>query len=331
MNARAGAYVLLLLPLAAAAHESRSASFRNLSAAGDAIASAPPASLAPRSLPAAPPSPLVRPAEPLTPAPSKPAPKPAGSAGRLWALTAAAAALTFGAAFLAARRKGARDESLAMAAHELKSPLSAIEAYLALMEQDGRSGAAGARAWLEDIGRMRTTAAHLRRTIGDILEMTRLEDGRLRLEPRDFDLTGLADECVRSYAALASSEGISVELVGEEARAHGDPARVRQVLDNLLGNALRHAAGRVQVSVRGGPRARVTVMDDGAGVPPAARKRLFRRFERLSSPARGDAGTGLGLYIGRSLAEASQGSLEHAPGPGDRGAAFTLTLPGASG
>jgi signal transduction histidine kinase len=116
---------------------------------------------------------------------------------------------------------------------------------------------------------------------------------------------------------------------GGPATAHADPARARQVLDNLLGNALRHAAGAVRVRVTGGARPEVTVSDDGAGVPPAAASKLFERFSRLSAPARGDAGTGLGLYIGRRLAEASGGALRYAPGPGGRGAAFTLTLPGA--
>ncbi|MDX6768720.1 MAG: HAMP domain-containing sensor histidine kinase, partial [Elusimicrobiota bacterium] len=268
------------------------------------------------------------PVAPLAP-PTPPAPSPA-AAHWLWTLTAAGAAAAFAFAFALTRRRRAGDEGLALAAHELKSPLAAIEAYLALMEEDGRSGAADTRAWLEDVANMRTTAAHLRRTIGDMLEMTRLEDGRLRLEARAFDLTALARDCARAYAALAARDALSVRVEGGPAPAWGDPDRVRQILDNLVGNALRHApaGGTVTVRCSGGARARAAVCDDGPGVPPERRERLFQRFARLSEPARGGPGTGLGLYIGRRLAEASGGTLEHAPGPGGRGAVFTLTLPG---
>lgn len=308
----------------AAAHESRSANFRNLSGGAATSAAAVPAQAAPapRPVPAAraAPAPRVEPAPPPEPA--------ADASSRLWLAAGAGAALAFLAAFLLARRRGGRDDSLALAAHELKSPLSAIEAYLALMEADGRSGAADARAWLEDVRRMRGTAAHLRKTIGDMLEMTRLEDGRLRVEARPFDLAAVAAESAAAYRALAQAGGVRLAVEGGPAPAWGDPARARQILDNLVGNALRHAASEVRVSCAGGPRPSVRVSDDGAGVPAQARPRLFQRFARLSQPRRGDAGTGLGLYIGRRIAEASGGALAHAPGPDGRGAAFTLTLPG---
>lgn len=337
MRARAIAGSVLLgsalLASRVGGHESQSAKFRNLSGGAATAAAAPvaaPAPAAPRPAPAAPrPAPRAAPAlaaaAPAAPPAAPPAP---GSAPWLWA---AGASLALAGAFALARRPR-RDESLALAAHELKSPLSAIEAYLALMEQDGRSGAApDARAWLEDVARMRTTAAHLRRTIGDMLEMTRLEDGRLRLEPRSFDLAALARECAQSYGALAEQHGLTLRVEGGPAPAWADPARARQVLDNLIGNALRHAAARgtVVVNCEGGPRARVSVADDGAGVPAERRAKLFQRFSRLSAPARGETGTGLGLYIGRRLAEASGGRLEHAPAPGGRGAVFTFELPGA--
>lgn len=321
-----------VLPLGAAAHESHSTNFRNLSAGAATSATAPSASAAPAAQPATPPRTTNRPepvlAAPTPLPPSTPAPTPA-AASWLWAVTAAGAAAAFAAAFALARRRRAGEESLAFAAHELKSPLAAIEAYLALMEEDGRSGAADTRAWLEDVARMRTTAAHLRRTIGDMLEMTRLEDGRLRLEARSFDLAALARECAGAYNALAAQDRLKLSVEGGPAPAWGDPDRARQILDNLIANALSHAptGGAVTVSCSGGDRARVTVSDDGPGVPPESRGRLFQRFARLSEPARGGPGTGLGLYIGRRLAEASGGTLAHAPGSGGRGAAFTLTLP----
>jgi signal transduction histidine kinase len=323
------------IPISAAAHESHSANFRNLSAGAATSATASSASAAPAAQPAGTPRSTLRsspsPASPApTPAPPPATPQPAPAAASwLWAVTAAGAAAAFVAAFALSRRRRAGEESLAFAAHELKSPLAAIEAYLALMEEDGRSGVADTRAWLEDVARMRTTAAHLRRTIGDMLEMTRLEDGRLRLEARSFDLAALSRECAGAYNALAARDGLRLAVEGGPAPAWGDPDRARQILDNLIANALSHApsGGAVTVSCSGGDRARVTVSDDGPGVPPEHRGRLFQRFARLSEPVRGGPGTGLGLYIGRRLAEASGGSLVHAPGAGGRGAAFTLTLP----
>jgi signal transduction histidine kinase len=238
------------------------------------------------------------------------------------------------AAALAMRRRTRRqaNEVMAVAAHELKSPLAALESYLALMEQEGKSGsAADTRAWLEDVAHMRSTAAHLRRTIGDILEMTRLDDARVKIEPREMDLAESARETAAAYQALAAEAGVKMKLSAAPARAWGDPTRVRQILDNLVANALRHAprGGTVAVATGRGAdgRAWCAVADDGKGVPKAQRARLFARFARLSAPLRGEPGTGLGLYIGRTLARAQGGELDYEPGPGAHGARFRLTLP----
>ena len=261
---------------------------------------------------------------------SAPAPEPAPR----WPRWLAGAALLLAAAAFALRRRARlqSNEVLAVAAHELKSPLAALESYLALMQQEGKAGgAADTRAWLEDVGHMRTTAAHLRRTIGDILEMTRLDDARIKLEPRPMDLAESARRSAEAFRALAAESRIELTLRAGPAPAWGDPTRARQILDNLVANALRHApeSGTVTVSTGsdGSGRAWCEVTDDGKGVPQAGRARLFTRFARLSPPLRGEPGTGLGLYIGRALARAQGGDLEYASGPAARGARFRLTLP----
>jgi signal transduction histidine kinase len=238
------------------------------------------------------------------------------------------------AAALALRRRARRqaNEAMAVAAHELKSPLAALESYLLLMEQEGKSGAAAdKRAWLEDVAHMRSTTAHLRRTIGDILEMTRLDDARVKLALRSMDLAESARETAAAFRALAAEARIRLNVRAARAPAWGDPTRVRQILDNLVANALRHApdGGTVEVSTGSDEdgRAWCAVADDGKGVPAAQRARLFERFARLSPPVRGKTGTGLGLYIGRMLARAQGGALDYEPLDGVRGGRFRLTLP----
>ena len=331
---------ILFAAFPAAANESHSASFRNISLdAGPAASSSnvvrPAAASRPHTRPAratlpakteAPPPEIIVPPVPAAPVPPR---RP------LWPYFAVACILII-AASLTTRRRARRqaDEALAIAAHELKSPLTALESYLALMEQEGKSAdAAGTRVWLEDVSRMRTTAAHLRHTIGDILEMTRLDDARAKLERRTMDLADSARETTAAFQALASEAGITLKLGAAAAPACGDPARVRRILDNLVANALRYTPNGGAVTVSTGidveGRAWCAVADDGDGVPPSQRARLFVRFARLSPPLRGEPGTGLGLYIGRTLARAQGGSLDYEPLPEGRGARFLLTLPKA--
>ncbi|MBI4060601.1 MAG: HAMP domain-containing histidine kinase [Elusimicrobia bacterium] len=301
-----------------AAQESRSASFSNIKQEGGAVIPALPANRAPRVevKMIAPRPQLVKVPIPIeTPFP--------------WALAGAAAAFAGAAAVFRSKRRGAGEENLALAAHELKSPLAALESYLALIEREGQGGGTDLRAWLSDVARMRTTAAHLRGTITDILDMASLQEGRLKLQVGPLSLQDCARAAADSYRALAAERKIALNVDGPPARALGDPARVRQIMDNLLGNALRFtpAGGAVTMtSFRSGARAGLSVSDTGVGVPAAARPRLFGRFARLSAPLHGDAGTGLGLYIGRRLAQLQAGSLDYAPAGGG-GSVFTLTLP----
>jgi signal transduction histidine kinase len=331
---------ILFAAIPAAANESHSANFRNLSLdIGPAAAPSAPnimqatalskphprrAVVIPTAVVKSPPAAV---AAPTLPAPPAPQPRP------LWPLFAGACVL-MAAVTLATRQRARRqtNETLAIAAHELKSPLAALESYLALMEQEGKSAAAAdTRAWLEDVAHMRSTAAHLRRTIGDILEITRLDDAGARLESGALDLADSARATTAAFQALAAEAGIKLTLAVESAPALGDPAQVRRILDNLVANALRHApkGGEVTVSTGSDASGRpwCAVVDDGDGVPPSQRARLFSRFARLSPPLRGEPGTGLGLFIGRKLARAQGGSLDYEPEPDVRGARFRLTLP----
>jgi signal transduction histidine kinase len=318
--------LIAALPAAPArATESASRHFSNVSLGGGQVAAVAPTGKAPAPSP----EPAPRPAVPPTPPTAAP----------IWPWTALGAALVFSAAVLFRSREADREraagETLALAAHELKSPLSAIESYLDLMTLDAPEDARGVRLWLEDVRRMKSTASHLRRTIGDILQMTRIEDGRLSLSARRVPLGPILIEAANGYGAFARDRGVSVAVSADPGLpdAAADPDRLRQVLDNLLGNALKFTpAGRgVRLLARtDGTRLAVEVSDDGVGVPAAMRGKLFGKFSRLSPSLDGTEGTGLGLYISRRLVEAQGGKLTYAPGPDGRGSLFRLTLPRAA-
>jgi signal transduction histidine kinase len=248
-----------------------------------------------------------------------------------------AGAVVFAAAVRARSRQAKRvaGETLALAAHELKSPLAAIESYLDLMALGAPEDARGVRLWLEDVRRMKSTASHLRRTIGDILDMTDIEAGRLKLSPRRVPLEPLLTEVAEEYGALARAQGVSVvvEAPSGISDAMADPDRTRQVLHNLLSNALKFTpAGRgVHLSAEAeGTRLCIDVRDEGVGVPSAMRDKLFGKFSRLSPALNDKEGTGLGLYISRRLVEAQGGRLTYEPAPDGRGSRFRMTLPRAA-
>ncbi len=324
---------------AARAAESASTHYSNISLGGPS-ATASPSPPAPGSEA----KPVRRRAAPARPAPapilSKPAAAPLSETivpkAPLWPWTVLGAILVFGAAILARSRQARKErdagETLAMAAHELKSPLAAIESYLDLMSRDAPSDARGVRLWLEDVRRMKSTAAHLRRTIGDILDMTRIEDGRLKLSPCRLPLGPLLTEVAAEYGALARDRGVRVSVDAPFGMpvASADPDRLRQVLHNLLSNALKFtpSGGSVRMSARSeGAHLSVDVLDNGVGIPPGKREKLFGKFARLAPTLDDTEGTGLGLYISRRLVEAQGGRLSYAPGPDGRGSLFRVTLP----
>lgn len=312
--------------------ESSSSRYTNISAGGDTRAAAAPA------VPKA--SARVRHAAPLASAAPEPAPLPAPPAKAprsSWPAALAAGAAAAAAFLLLHRRDRARrranDESLALAAHELQSPLAAIESYLDLMASEAPAANQDARRWLEDLSRMRGTTSHLRRTITDILDMTRVEDGRVKLAARPVDLAALVAASTAAYAPHAAARGVALSsaVPAGLAPALADPDRFRQILDNLLGNAIKFTPSKRAVTVDArveGDEVVLEIRDEGVGVPEAKRALLFGKFSRLGPAVDGTEGTGLGLYLSRRLAEAQGGRLEHEPGQSG-GSVFRVTMPRA--
>ncbi|GAA5139324.1 sensor histidine kinase [Pseudonocardia adelaidensis] len=209
---------------------------------------------------------------------------------------------------------------VADAAHELRTPIAGVQAVAEAALAPGMPAEERERLHLLLLRESRRAG----RLVDDLLVLARLDAGlELRHEP--VDLLELA----RSEAERAQlvAPGQQVEVRGEPVRVRGDSSRLAQVLGNLLDNARRHAGpGAVTVTVSAGDPATVLVADDGPGVPPADRERIFDRLVRLDEARGEDGGAGLGLAIARGIARAHGGDLRCVDPPSGRGAAFELSL-----
>jgi len=239
-----------------------------------------------------------------------------------------AAALTM-ALHRAEAASRAKSEFLANMSHEIRTPLNGVLGLAEVLDRtelDARQ-----RDLLKTII---DSAATLDSILGDLLDFSRLEAGRLTIAEADFDLGGLIEEAASPYRSAAEAKGLSFEMALDETarrRVVGDPVRLRQILTNLLSNAVKFTSeGRVGLSVSKaarGDRYYFEVRDSGIGFEPDHAERLFSRFEQADgSITRRFGGTGLGLSISRQLSELMGGQVSAAGKPG-RGAVFTLMLP----
>jgi signal transduction histidine kinase len=221
-------------------------------------------------------------------------------------------------------RASAAEERMTVLAHDLRNLLAPLSGRLQLLrrraEREGRSRDR------EDSAAALQGLARLERLIADLLDSQRLEAGIFALEPAPTDLAAL----VRETVAAAGGDTVPVEVAAPgELVVRADPARLRQALENLLGNAVKHSPPGVPVTValaieeREGQRwAVVTVADRGPGIASALLPRLFDRFVKGD----GSGGLGLGLYLARGIAAAHGGTLDAESTP-CQGARFRLALP----
>jgi signal transduction histidine kinase len=217
------------------------------------------------------------------------------------------------------------------ASHELRTPLTSLSGLLELLEdelQDDRPSLENAR---EEVSRARNQADRLSRLAADLLDLSRLDaEVPLRSEPVELDEVGRA--VVAEFELRSDERGVDVAFGsdGIPVRAMGDPGGVARIARILVDNALRAAPpdSIVRVRVRGdNGTVQLEVADSGPGVPENDRDRIFERFQRGPDTGSDGAGFGLGLAIGRELAERMGGSLELADSR--QGARFVLSLSSA--
>jgi signal transduction histidine kinase len=166
--------------------------------------------------------------------------------------------------------------------------------------------------------------------VGDVLDTSRIEAGTFSYRFEEVDLERLVAEAAETAALAQQEVRVVASVVGKLPQTRGDRVRLRQILGNLIENAVKYSpeGGEVRVSAAAANGAvRITVRDDGPGIPPDQQTRIFEKFGRVDVPGASKPGTGLGLFIARSIAEAHGGSLEVSSEP-ERGSTFTLTLPG---
>ncbi len=223
-----------------------------------------------------------------------------------------------------------KDEFLATVSHELRTPLTSVLGALGLLA----SGAAGAlpKAALPLAEVAKRNGERLSRLIDDILDLTKLEAKQMVLQMRSTTLDALLREAMTANQGYAGRAGVhlKLELTAPSPAVRVDTDRFLQVMANLLSNAIKHSAAGDTVSVSldwSDTRLRVKVQDQGPGIDPKFRARLFEKFSQAdASDRRAQGGTGLGLYITRMLVERMGGrvDVEAASGPG---ACFCIELP----
>jgi len=230
----------------------------------------------------------------------------------------------------------AKSDFLSRVSHELRTPLNAMLGYAQLLSIDAERLLAPAQR--ERVARIESAGWHLVRLIDDVLDLSRIESGRLQLSMEPVDLANVIAEAVRLVAPQAASQGISIAQHTAHAASglaplvHADRTRMKQVLVNLLSNAVKYnvAGGRVEVMLieTDERRLSVSITDTGRGMDAAQLERLFEPFDRLGLERSEIQGTGIGLVITRRLVDMMQGRIEVQSQP-HVGSVFTVTLPRA--
>src|SRR5688572_16066812 len=225
------------------------------------------------------------------------------------------------------RLESVRQEFLSNVSHELRTPLTAIVTFVETLQDGALEEAEAVRRFLPVIGR---NAGRMRTLIEDITELSSIESGGTRLEPREVSLSAVVHEAFGALGAKAADCGVAlVNEVPAEATVRADPRRLEQMLLNLLDNAIKYSGrgGTATVRHERGERDLVSVSDTGVGIPEEHQPRLFERFYRVDrARSRELGGTGLGLAIVKHLARAHGGEARVSSTPG-AGSTFTIELP----
>ncbi len=233
----------------------------------------------------------------------------------------------------AERANRAKSEFLSSMSHELRTPLNAIIGFTQMLEYDADLNP----DQQDSVNEILTAGRHLLALINEVLDLARIEAGRIELSLETVEMATLIDECQHLIDPLAAPRGIAVSIsVAAGATAHADRVRLKQALLNLLSNAVKYnrECGRVEVAVEThatprGARLHIVVADSGVGIDPERLNDIFQPFTRLQTADSEIEGTGIGLTITKRLVTLMGGEI-HAESEPDVGSRFTIDLPAAA-
>ena len=210
----------------------------------------------------------------------------------------------------------ARQDFTANVSHELKTPLTAISGYAELLE----GGLVGEEKQNHFYHEIRRNADRLIALINDIIKLSELDRVEKELEFEEFELYSLAEECVEELSVNAKLKEVSLAMEGETGMIRGNRDLVKELIENLLQNAIRYnnPGGKVTIAVKTIDHAIcLIVKDNGIGIPAADQQRVFERFYRVDkSRSKATGGTGLGLAIVKHIVEIHDARIELDSAPG---------------
>lgn len=226
----------------------------------------------------------------------------------------------------------AQQEFLAVMSHELRTPLSSIIAFTDLWEKDGEHHGEQERRM---VGEIKENSRHLLNLVNNTIDVAKLESGHFSLSYDEVDLVDVIQSITAAVGPLASKNGIEIRksIASDTPIIYSDSEALRKVFMNIIGNALKFSREDSRVFIEVAPEGdvvRVSVRDEGIGIPADQQERVFERFEQAGDGKHGrSAGSGLGLFLAKSLVERLGGSimLESAPGVGST---FSVLLPVAA-
>jgi PAS domain S-box-containing protein len=216
-----------------------------------------------------------------------------------------------------------KDEFIALASHELKTPLTSMSGFLQILERMVPDGSA--KSFAEKALKQ---LAKLNELVNDLFDISKIQAGKLQLNFEPFDLSDLLDEITDTFEQTHPLYNLKMAADGE-LLVSGDKMRLEQVLTNLLGNAVKYAPNAREVSmiaIRTGNEIRISVKDQGPGILPENQQHIFSQFYRVKEQERKTSGLGLGLYISKDIIDRHGGRIWVESTPG-HGATFTFSLP----
>jgi len=226
-----------------------------------------------------------------------------------------------------------KTEFLHIATHQLRGPITAIKGYTSLL-RDGDYGKMEGEIQVP-LQKIMSASEVMTDTINDYMDIARIEEKNLKLEPEDFKICDLVRERVEVTQVTAEEKGLELILdttKGAQCTVHADKKNVTQVINALIENAIKYTKkGTVTVSgnkSEDGTKAYIHIKDSGIGIPKAELDGIFTKFSRASNAKESSIfGTGMGLFIAKSLMEANGGSIKATSGGKGKGTTFTIELP----